>query len=51
MTPPDAPEDAKRAGLAGYRDLDGRGYDPWVRRGLLALLGIVVVAALLNVFR
>jgi hypothetical protein len=32
------------------RDLDGRRHEIWVRRGLLALLGVVPVLALLNLF-
>jgi hypothetical protein len=43
-------DDAERAGLTRYRDLSGRGLHPWIRRGLLCVLGIVVLAALLNVF-
>lgn len=33
-----------------YRDMQGRGWHLWVRRGLLALLGLFILAALLNVF-
>jgi hypothetical protein len=38
--------------LEPYRDLSGSGrdYDPWVRRGVLLLLGLLVLAALLNRF-
>jgi hypothetical protein len=43
-------DDASRAGLAPYRDLSGRGFDPWVRRTFLCVLGLVVLAALLNTF-
>jgi hypothetical protein len=32
------------------RDLEGRGYEVWVRRALFALLPVVSVLALLNVF-
>jgi hypothetical protein len=32
------------------RDLDGRGHDVWIRRGLFALLPAIGVLALLNVF-
>lgn len=32
------------------RDLEGRGHEIWIRRGLLALVGVLVVLALLNVF-
>ena len=39
-------------GLEPYRDVSGSGraYDPWVRRGILFLLGLLVLAALLNRF-
>jgi hypothetical protein len=51
VTPPDAiSDDAERAGLTAYRDLAGRGFDPWVRRSFLGVLLIIVVAALLDVF-
>jgi len=33
-----------------HRDLQGRLQAPWIRRGLLALLGLVCVLALLDVF-
>src|SRR5437773_961957 len=36
--------------LRRHRDLDGRGWHLWVRRGLLAALALFVVLALLNVF-
>ena len=36
--------------LRRHRDLSGRGWHPWVRRGLLALVGLVVLLALLDVF-
>ena len=38
--------------LEPYRDVSGSGraYDPWVRRGILFLLGLLVLAALLNRF-
>jgi hypothetical protein len=36
--------------LARHRDMRGRGWHVWVRRGLLALVGLFVVAALLNTF-
>jgi hypothetical protein len=32
------------------RDLDGRGYEIWIRRGLFALLPVVALLALLNLF-
>ena len=32
------------------RDLAGRAYQTWVRRGLLGLMGLFVIAALLNAF-
>jgi hypothetical protein len=32
------------------RDLAGRGYEIWIRRGLFALLPVIVILALLNVF-
>ena len=36
--------------LGRYRDMQGRGWHLWVRRGLLALLGLFILAALFNVF-
>lgn len=36
--------------LGRYRDLDGRGWHIWIRRVLLGLLGLFLVAGLLNVF-
>jgi hypothetical protein len=36
--------------LKRHRDLVGRGWQPWVRRGLLALLAVVPVLAAFNVF-
>jgi hypothetical protein len=36
--------------LNRYRDLQGRMWHIWVRRALLGLLGLFVLAALLNVF-
>ena len=36
--------------LPRHRDLQGRHYEPWVRRGLAAVLLVVVLAGLLNVF-
>jgi hypothetical protein len=43
----DAPDD-----LEPYRDVSGSGraYDPWIRRGVLLVLGLLVVAALLDRF-
>jgi hypothetical protein len=40
------------ASLAPYRDISGsrRAHDPWVRRGLLLVLALLVLAALLNRF-
>ena len=32
------------------RDLEGRRREIWIRRGLLALIGVFIVAAILNVF-
>lgn len=32
------------------RDLDGRRHEIWIRRGILALIAALIVAALLNVF-
>jgi hypothetical protein len=43
----DAPEGIK---LGRYRDLQGRGWHRWVRRGLLTLLGLFVLAGLFNAF-
>ena len=43
----DAPEGIK---LGRHRDLQGRGWHIWVRRGLLALVAVFVLLALLNVF-
>jgi hypothetical protein len=39
-------------GLSGgrHRDLASRGIDPWIRRGILAVLAIIVLAALLGAF-
>jgi hypothetical protein len=34
--------------LSRHRDLDGRGWHPWVRRGLVALVALVLVLALLG---
>jgi hypothetical protein len=48
--PDDLSHAAERAGVAPYRDLSGRTLDPWVRRSLLVLLVVLVVAALLDVF-
>jgi len=51
MQEPAATSDASaQADLTPYRRLPARDPGPWVRRGLLAVLGAVVVAALLNVF-
>jgi hypothetical protein len=36
--------------LKRHRDLEGRGHEIWVRRGLFALLCVVPVLALVNVF-
>jgi hypothetical protein len=36
--------------LRRHRDLEGRGWLPWVRRSLLALVAAVLVLALANVF-
>jgi hypothetical protein len=36
--------------LKRNRDLDGRGWHPWVRRGLMLLVSAVGVLALVNVF-
>jgi hypothetical protein len=33
-----------------YRDLEGRGRNPWVRRSLLAVIAVLPVLALLNIF-
>jgi hypothetical protein len=36
--------------LERHRDLQGRGYGPWFRRGVLALIAALAVLALFNVF-
>jgi len=36
--------------LKYHRDMDGRGWHPWLRRGLLALVVAVPVLALFNLF-
>src|SRR4051812_10752327 len=36
--------------LNRHRDLEGRSNHPWIRRGLLALVGAVLLLALANVF-
>jgi hypothetical protein len=36
--------------LRRHRDLEGRGWHPWARRGLLALVALVLVLALFDVF-
>jgi hypothetical protein len=36
--------------LKRHRDLVGRQWHPWLRRGLLALVGVVLLLALLGVF-
>jgi hypothetical protein len=36
--------------LKRHRDLDGRQWHPWLRRGLLALVAVVLLLALLGVF-
>jgi hypothetical protein len=36
--------------LRRHRDLDGRGYHPWFRRGILLLIAVFALVALLNVF-
>jgi hypothetical protein len=36
--------------LARHRDLDGRRWHPWLRRGLLGLVVVVLLLALLDVF-
>jgi hypothetical protein len=36
--------------LSRHRDLKGREWHPWLRRGLLTLLGIPIVLGLANVF-
>ena len=36
--------------LRRHRDLDGRDNHPWVRRGLLALVGALVVLGVVNIF-
>jgi hypothetical protein len=43
----DAPEGIA---LGRHRDLEGRQWHPWVRRSLLALVGVVLLLALLDVF-
>jgi len=43
----DAPDGIK---LGRYRDLQGRGWHRWVRRGLFGLLALFVVAGLFNAF-
>jgi hypothetical protein len=43
----DAPEGIV---LKRHRDLEGRQWHPWVRRGLLCLVGVVLALALLDVF-
>lgn len=43
----DAPEGIK---VGRHRDLQGRGWQIWVRRGLLALVAVFVLLALFNVF-
>jgi hypothetical protein len=44
--------DAVADTLEPYRDISGSGraHDPWVRRGILLVLGLLVLAALLNRF-
>ncbi len=44
--------DAAAESLEPYRDISGSGraYDPWVRRCVLLVLGLLVLAALLNRF-
>ena len=44
--------DAAAESLNPYRDISGSGraHDPWVRRGVLLILGLAVLAALLNRF-
>ena len=34
--------------LTRHRDLHGRTWDPWVRRGLVAVVAVVVILALLG---
>jgi hypothetical protein len=36
--------------LKRHRDLEGRRHQAWIRRGLLALVGVVPLLALLNLF-
>jgi hypothetical protein len=36
--------------LARHRDLTGRQWHPWVRRGLLALVGVPIILGLANIF-
>jgi hypothetical protein len=43
----DAPEGIV---LKRHRDLDGRQWHPWLRRGLLALVAVVLLLALLGIF-
>jgi hypothetical protein len=43
----DAPEGIA---LGRHRDLAGRHWHPWLRRGLLGLVGVVLLLALINVF-
>jgi hypothetical protein len=43
----DAPEGIK---VGRHRDLQGRGWHIWIRRGLLGLVGVFVLLALFNVF-
>jgi hypothetical protein len=43
----DAPEGIK---LGRYRDMHGRGWHLWVRRSLLGLLALFILAGLLNAF-
>jgi len=43
----DAPEGIV---LKRHRDLEGRRWHPWLRRGLLALVAVVLLLALLDVF-
>ena len=49
---PKAMADAAAESLEPYRDISGSGraYDPWVRRCVLLVLGLLVLAALLNRF-
>lgn len=43
----EAPDGIK---LGRYRDMEGRGWHRWVRRGLFSLLTLFVLAGLFNVF-